>query len=236
MNNEKLMAKKNRMAFEFTKLKELDFDMKSETKPGGRRYITPEGNSYPSVTTVLSLFNKKAIQEWKDRVGEEVANKISNQASRRGTRLHTMCEQYLLNELTLKRMSSAFPDAKELFFKMKPKLDDNIGKVYSLEQALYSDELKLAGRVDCIAEWNGQLSVVDFKSAAKEKKEDWIENYFMQCTAYAIMFEERTGIPINQIVVAIAVTNGDSQIFVKQKDDYMGSLNAFINEYYHSIL
>jgi len=179
---------------------------------------------------------KKAIQEWKDRVGEEVANKISNQASRRGTRLHTMCEQYLLNELTLKRMSSAFPDAKELFFKMKPKLDDNIGKVYSLEQALYSDELKLAGRVDCIAEWNGQLSVVDFKSAAKEKKEDWIENYFMQCTAYAIMFEERTGIPINQIVVAIAVTNGDSQIFVKQKDDYMGSLNAFINEYYHSIL
>ena len=132
-------------------------------------------------------------------------------------------------------MSSAFPDAKDLFFKMKPKLDDNIGKVYSLEQALYSDELKLAGRVDCIAEWNGQLSVVDFKSAAKEKKEDWIENYFMQCTAYAMMFEERTGIPINQIVVAIAVTNGDSQIFVKQKDDYMSSLKHFIDEYYTTL-
>jgi ATP-dependent exoDNAse (exonuclease V) beta subunit len=118
---------------------------------------------------------------------------------------------------------------------MKPKLDDNIGKVYSLEQALYSDELKLAGRVDCIAEWNGQLSVVDFKSAAKEKKEDWIENYFMQCTAYAIMFEERTGIPINQIVVAIAVTNGDSQIFVKQKDEYMSGLRHFIDEYYSTL-
>lgn len=235
MNNEKLMAKKNRMAFEFTKLKELDFDMNAETKPEGRRYVTPEGNAYPSVTTVLSSFNKKAIQEWRNRVGEDVANKISTQASSRGTRLHTMCEQYLLNELTLKRMSSAFPDAKDLFFKMKPKLDDNIGKVYSLEQALYSDELKLAGRVDCIAEWNGQLSVVDFKSAAKEKKEDWIENYFMQCTAYAMMFEERTGIPINQIVVAIAVTNGDSQIFVKQKDDYMSSLKHFIDEYYTTL-
>tara|TARA_R100001369_G_scaffold91685_2_gene133696 strand:- start:120 stop:518 length:399 start_codon:yes stop_codon:yes gene_type:complete len=132
-------------------------------------------------------------------------------------------------------MASAFPDAKDLFFKMKPKLDENIGKVYSLEQALYSDELKLAGRVDCIAEWNGQLSVVDFKSAAKEKKEDWIENYFMQCTAYAMMFEERTGTPINQIVVAIAVTNGDSQIFVKQKDEYMSGLKHFIDEYYSTL-
>jgi len=119
-----------------------------------------------------------------------------------------------------------------LFVKIKSKLDDNIGKIYSLEQALYSDKLRIAGRVDCIAEWNGELSVIDFKTASKEKNEEWIQNYFMQCSAYAEMFEERTGRPINQIVVAIAVANGDTQIFVKEKEDYLRGLNFFIDEYY----
>jgi len=127
------------------------------------------------------------------------------------------------------------PDAKELFYKIKPFLDTHIGRVYALEQALYSDELRIAGRVDCIAEWDDKLSVIDFKTASKEKNEDWIENYFMQCSAYAEMFEERTGKPIDQIVVAIAVANGNPQIFVKEKQDYLRGLNYFIDEYYATL-
>ena len=218
--------------FEFVNLPELDFDLQSKTENGSRKYVTPNGDAYPSVTTILSAYNKKAIQEWRERVGEEAANKISTQASSRGTRLHSLCETYLLNELSPLKLNSVMPDAKELFVKIKPKLDDNIGKIYSLEQALYSDKLRIAGRVDCIAEWNGELSVIDFKTASKEKNEDWIQNYFMQCSAYAEMFEERTGRPISQIVVAIAVANGDTQIFVKEKEDYLRGLNFFIDEYY----
>jgi len=216
-------------------LPELDFDLQSKTENGSRKYVTPNGDAYPSVTTILSAYNKKAIQEWRERVGEEVANKISTQASTRGTRLHSLCETYLLNELSPLKLQSVMPDAKELFNKIKPKLDANIGKIYSLEQALYSDKLKIAGRVDCIAEWNGELSVIDFKTASKEKNEEWIQNYFMQCSAYAEMFEERTGRPINQIVVAIAVANGDTQIFVKQKEEYLRGLNFFIDEYYDTV-
>ena len=221
--------------FEFVNLPELDFDLQSKTENGSRKYVTPNGDAYPSVTTILSAYNKKAIQEWRERVGEEAANKISTQASTRGTRLHSLCESYLLNELSPLKLNSVMPDAKELFVKIKPKLDDNIGKIYSLEQALYSDKLRIAGRVDCIAEWNGELSVIDFKTASKEKNEDWIQNYFMQCSAYAEMFEERTGRPISQIVVAIAVANGDTQIFVKEKEDYLRGLNFFIDEYYDTV-
>ena len=223
------------MAFSFITLPELDFDLKAETTPEGRRYITPEGESYASVTTVLTEYNKKAIMEWRERVGEEEANKVSAQASSRGTRVHSLCETYLKNELSPMKLSTMMPDAKELFYKIKPFLDTHIGRVYALEQALYSDELRIAGRVDCIAEWDDKLSVIDFKTASKEKNEDWIENYFMQCSAYAEMFEERTGKPIDQIVVAIAVANGNPQIFVKEKQDYLRGLNYFIDEYYATL-
>ena len=223
------------MAFSFITLPELDFDLKAETTPEGRRYITPEGESYASVTTVLTAYNKKAIMEWRERVGEEEANKVSAQASSRGTRVHSLCETYLKNELSPMKLSTMMPDAKELFYKIKPFLDTHIGRVYALEQALYSDELRIAGRVDCIAEWDDKLSVIDFKTASKEKNEDWIENYFMQCSAYAEMFEERTGKPIDQIVVAIAVANGNPQIFVKEKQEYLRGLNYFIDEYYATL-
>jgi len=223
------------VAFSFITLPELDFDLKAETTPEGRRYITPEGESYASVTTVLTAYNKKAIMEWRERVGEEEANKVSAQASSRGTRVHSLCETYLKNELSPMKLSTMMPDAKELFYKIKPFLDTHIGRVYALEQALYSDELRIAGRVDCIAEWDDKLSVIDFKTASKEKNEDWIENYFMQCSAYAEMFEERTGKPIDQIVVAIAVANGNPQIFVKEKQDYLRGLNYFIDEYYATL-
>lgn len=223
------------MQFNHVKLESLNFDLTAVTTDNGRQYTTPEGKIYPSVTTVLSEYNKKAIFEWRDRVGAEVANKISRAASGRGTKLHTVCEKYLLNEMSDMKIQTMMPDTKELFFALKPHLDKNIGNIYSLEQALYSDELRMAGRVDCIAEWDGKLSVIDFKTASKSKDENYILNYFMQCTAYANMFEERTGQPIDQLVVAIAVVEDFPQIFVRNKTKYIPELNKFIDSYWKKL-
>lgn len=218
--------------FEFVTLDSLDFDLKAETTEQGRKYLTPNGKLYPSVTTVLSSYNKKQILEWRNRVGEEAANKIAGKASRRGTSVHYVCEQYLLNLMNDMRMKMMMPNVKELFLQLRDQLDQNIGKIYCLEQALYSDKLQIAGRVDCIAEWQGQLSVIDFKTSTKKKNEDNILNYFMQCSAYAEMFEEITDMPIEQIVVAIATEEGESQFFVRNKRDYLNELEFYIGAYY----
>jgi genome maintenance exonuclease 1 len=133
--------------------------------------------------------------------------------------------------MTPMKLSAMMPDIKEMFVAMREHLDYNISDVYALEQALYSHNLKIAGRVDCIAKWKGQPAIIDFKTANKAKEEDWIENYFMQCTAYAIMFEELAGIPINNIVVAIAVGDGTIQIFEKEKERYVLPLMRYIHKY-----
>ena len=219
--------------FEHVSLPELDFTIKQVNSDNGRKYVTPNGDSYPSVTTVLSSYNKQAILEWRQRVGDAEANRISSQASRRGTAMHTVCEKYLLNEMTDMKIKTMIPTTKELFRQLRPELDKNIGNVYALEQALYSDRLMVAGRVDCIADWNGVISVIDFKSSSRVKSEDGIQNYFMQCSAYAEMFEERTGKPIEQIVVAIPVENEDlPQIFVRQKYNYLNELQKYIDKHY----
>jgi genome maintenance exonuclease 1 len=218
--------------FEFVKLESLAFDLNAETSASGRVYATPTGEKYPSITTILAPFGKKALFEWRKRVGEEEANRIAAKASRRGTKLHTVCENYLLGELTGMKMQTMMPDTKELFMQLQPAIDANVGKVYALEQALYSHRLRLAGRCDCIAEWNGKLSIIDYKSASREKSEEGILNYFMQCSAYAEMFEEVTGMPIDQIVVAIAVEGGQPQIFTKSKTAYIEPLNEYIGKYW----
>lgn len=220
--------------FEFVTLESLNFDLKAETTEQGRKYLTPSGNLYPSVTTVLSSYNKKQILEWRNRVGDEAANKIAGKASRRGTSVHYVCEQYLLNLMNDMRMKMMMPNVKELFLQLRNSLDENIGKIYCLEQALYSDQLKIAGRVDCIAEWQGKLSVIDFKTSTKKKDEDNILNYFMQCSAYAEMFEELTSLPIEQIVVAIATEEGESQFFVRKKKDYLENLRSYVSQYHES--
>jgi len=219
--------------FEFVKLESLAFDLNAETSASGRVYATPTGEKYPSITTVLSSFNKKALFEWRKRVGEEEANRIAAKASRRGTKLHTVCENYLMGELSGMKMQTMMPDTKELFMQLRPYIDENVGKVYGLEQALYSHKLRLAGRCDCIAEWDGKLSIIDYKSASREKSEEGILNYFMQCSAYAEMFEEVTGMPIDQIVVAIAVEDGLPQIFTKSKTAYIEPLNEYIGKYWN---
>jgi genome maintenance exonuclease 1 len=220
------------MNFNHVKLDSLNFELESETTEKGRTYKTKEGRSYPSITTVLSEYNRKAIFEWRQRVGEEEANKVSRKASGRGTKLHNVCEKYLLNEMTDMKISMMMPDTKELFLKIRPLLDQNIGDVYGIEQPLYSDRLRIAGRCDCIAEWNGVLSIVDWKTATYRKEKEYIENYFMQAAGYSEMFEERTGIQINQIVIAIAVENEDPQVFIEHKDSYLPGLHKYIDKYF----
>jgi genome maintenance exonuclease 1 len=194
---------------------------------GKRQYQTPDGQLLPSITTVLSIMNRDAISEWRNKVGEEEANRISRYSSGRGTAVHSLCETYLKNEPLC---SDARPDAVFMFKVIKPLLN-NINKIQYQEQGLYSIKLGVAGSVDCIAEYEGVLSVIDFKTASKPKKEEYIENYFLQTTAYALMYEELIGTPINQIVILIAVDGKEPQVFKKNPADYINRLVEVIDQY-----
>ena len=196
---------------------------------GKRHYVTPQGNVYPSVTTVVGLHSEKSIQEWRNKVGEEQANKISSQAARRGNNLHRLCEHYLMNNLSL---NGEMPTTIQLFKTIKPVIDENINRIYAVEAALYSDHLRVAGRIDCFAEFDGKPSVIDFKSSSKLKSEDHILGYFMQASAYSVMIEERTGIPVPRLVVIIAVENeAQPQIFVKKRNTYIDKFIEYRNLY-----
>ncbi len=221
------------MNFEFVKIPELQFDLKAINTENGRRYVLPNGEKYPSVTTVLSQLGKKELFEWRKRVGEEEANRVAAKAARRGTALHTVCEKYLLNEMSPMKLQTMMPSTKELFYKIKTHIDENVSQIHCLEQALYSERLKIAGRVDCIGVWNGKLSVIDFKSSTRQKDEADIPGYFLQCTAYALMYEELTGVPIDQIVVLIGTETGPGQVFVKDKMPYVPALEVCVRNYYH---
>ena len=200
--------------------------LERKTGPDGKRvYATPSGKSYPSVTTVTSLHGKQAIMEWRARVGEEEANRISSRAARRGTSIHKLCEDYLLGV-------NVEPDPfdKETFQQLVPWLQE-INDIHCLESPLYSDHLEVAGTVDCIATFQGKLQVIDFKTSRRKKSKKDIQNYFMQCTAYALMFAERTGIWIDDIVVLIATEEGPAQVFEKQIHDYRQPLIEMIDKY-----
>lgn len=218
--------------FNHVQFDSLKYKLTQVNEETGRTYLTPEGNSYPSITTVLSNYNKKALMEWRNRVGEEEANRISKKASNRGTKVHDTIEKYLLNELTSMKLNALMPDLKEMFNKIRPYLDKHVGTIYGIEQPLYSDVLKISGTCDCIGEWDGVLSIIDWKTSNYKKEESQIGNYFMQTSGYAEMFEERTGIPINQVVIAVAVENEEPQIFVKQKTDYLEELKRYIDKYH----
>lgn len=201
---------------------------------GKRNYLLPNGIYVPSVTTVLGHFKKKQIQEWRNRVGHEEANKISNRASTRGTKFHTLMEKYLSNEpVTSIITENTMPTLKESFDMMKKEVDKHIDNVYYIEVPMYSTTMRMAGRTDIIAEYDEKLSVIDFKTSAKEKKEEYVLDYFLQSTAYALMFEERIGIPIDQIVIMMA-SDGlpEPQIFVKKTEDYHELLLKKIVQYF----
>jgi ATP-dependent exoDNAse (exonuclease V) beta subunit len=196
---------------------------------GKRYYVTPSGECYRSVTTILSQLTKDAIQEWRDRVGEEEANKISSSASRRGTKLHTMMEDYVGNveDFALNKM----PTTTSLFLDIQPFVDSNLEEVYGIEYPLYSDRLRAAGTSDLICMYAGKPTVLDYKTSSKRKKEEWIENYFIQSTAYSLMVKERYDFDIEQIVIMIAVEGDNPQVFVKDPNEYVKKTISIFDTY-----
>ena len=191
----------------------------------GRVYQTPSGKAYPSVTSVLGLLGKAEIQAWRERVGEEEANRVSARAARRGTAIHSLCEDYLLN----KEVKPGYFDL-DTFNSIKPILN-RINNIHCLETKLYSDYLEVAGTVDCIAEFDGRLSIIDFKTSKRLKTRDDIHSYFMQTSAYAVMFEERTGIPVDKLVIIMSVDDENPLLFIEKRDDWIGEFIQLRQDY-----
>ena len=201
-------------------------EIHTETIKGKRFYVTPEGKKYPSITTVLSGRSKEGINKWRKSVGNDVANNIMRTAAKRGTAVHQLVEDYLNN----KELSNQEVLPLALFTMLKSELDD-INNIVLQEGGLYSDKWGIAGRVDCIAEYKGKLSVIDFKTSIREKKEEWVENYFIQGSAYCEMYEERFNQESNQVVILIAAEDGAVQTFIKDKKDYLPLLKPAIEEF-----
>lgn len=197
-------------------------DLEAETLSTGRTYSDPEGNRYPSITTVLSLLSRDSIAAWRARVGEEEANRVSYRASTRGTAVHDIVERYLNNEEI--DTSSYTLDVIQSWKNLQPILDERVGTIFSQECPLYSRYLGIAGRVDCIAEFDGVPSIIDFKTSRKPKKKEWVTNYFIQESAYAIMWEERTGMPITNLVTIMDVDNDQPIVFKEHRDNWDGKL------------
>jgi len=205
--------------YNFEKLKTININ--------GKRYYDIEENlKLPSITSITgSLPDKlKGLREWRERIGEKEATKITVQASRRGTKVHELIENYLNNDLDNK-----FGLGRDMFDTMIPVLD-RIDNIYEQEVPLWSGELGVAGRCDCIAEYEGVLSVIDFKTSRKPKKESWIKDYFLQACAYSKMWEERTGLIIDQLVILVAVDNNEPQVFIADSNEWYDELKCVIDE------
>ena len=215
------------MAFNFI---ELDKQVLPKTKGkriDGFRFYNIDGKNYPSITTVLGIRKTEQLKGWREKIGEGVANWEMGRAARRGKSFHTLVEQYIKGE------TPSIRDVLPLgLFKLLKPYIDQIDNIHLLEAIMYSKKLTVAGQVDCVAEYNGKLSVIDFKTANKERQESWIDNYFLQTTAYAHMYEEIFGTPIEQIVILIASEDGTTQAFVKNKADYEKELGTAIQNFY----
>jgi genome maintenance exonuclease 1 len=207
-------------------LPEIKLQSVTNESTGKRTYATPEGKNYPSVTTVLSEHGREAITAWRARIGAAEANRISSSAARRGTRVHKLAERYIKNE----EIVLDNPLHQDLFNRMRPHLDE-IDNIRASEYNLYSDYLRLAGTVDCIADYRGRPHIIDFKTSSKPKQRDWIHSYFMQASAYAIMAEERYGLTIPRMAIIIAVEDSDPQVFVEHRDDWAELLIEYRNLY-----
>ena len=211
----------------FIQLDENKFPKSKGMNQNGFRFYNIDGKNYPSVTSILGIKKKEGLEQWRKNVGEEAAKWEMARAARRGKATHTLVEQYLKGEPQTIR--DVLPVG--MFRLLKPYLDQ-INNIHCLERIMYSHKLTLAGQVDCIAEYNGKLSVIDFKTANKERIDSWNESYYLQCTAYAIMYEELFGTPIDQIVILQAGEDGSCHSFVKQKKDYLSQLEKDIKSFY----
>lgn len=206
------------------------YDLPTETVDGKRHYVTPDGNRYPSVTTVLSTMSADGIAKWRHRVGEDVANKISTQASGRGTKVHQIAENYLKNRDDY--LDGHMPSNIDTFKQIQTYLDNYVDEVYGNEISLYSDDLQTAGKCDLIGRIHGIRSIGDFKTAKKHKKEEWITNYFFQCTAYALMLYERQKVWCPQICLIIATDEDGLQPIIKQTKQYVEPVREFFDNYH----
>jgi genome maintenance exonuclease 1 len=193
---------------------------------GGVRHYICDGleDPVPSVTSVLSVLEekKKALNDWRERVGDEEAAKIMHRASVRGTAAHEMIEDYVQSKLTFE---GRMPNQIDLFTRLRDVTDAHIDNIRMIEGQMYSKHLRVAGTVDMIAEFDGVMSVIDWKTSIKPKRREWITNYFMQESAYAVMFEETTGIPVSQLVTVVSCESGDTQVFIEKRDTW---INEFI--------
>jgi len=211
----------------FIQLDETKLPKTKGKRTDGMRFYEVDGKAYPSITTVLGAQPKPGLDAWRKNVGEEAAKWEMARAARRGKTTHTLVEQYLKGETPSTR--DVLPLG--LFALLKPYLKQ-IDNVHCLETILYSKKLTVAGQVDCIAEYNGKLSVIDFKTANKERNDAWNENYYIQTTAYSIMYEELFGTPIEQIVILMASEDGAARAFVKDRKEFEPKLEEAIKYFY----
>lgn len=199
------------------------------TRNGQRVYLTPKGHHYPSITSILGSQPKPSLVEWRNRIGDEEADRIVKEASSLGSAVHLLCERYLYN-YELRTKVDGYIDIDDeavgIFNRLRFMLG-NIDNIYGLEIPLYSDQLRVAGTADCVAEWNGVLSVIDFKTSRKPKKEEWIEDYFIQAFFYSAAFFEMTGALPEQIVILVAIRDEfNVQVFKKP----IGEMDIYIDK------
>ncbi len=204
--------------------------LERETIDGVRYYKVPDAEELlrlVSITSVTSHKNRQFFANWRKKIGEEEADKITRQATSRGTDMHSLVEHHLKNE----NLPHVQPLSEFLFKIAKPDLN-RINNVYTLEGSLYSKVLGIAGTVDCIAEFDGELAIIDFKTSKKPKPREWIEHYFVQCVAYACMFYELTEIPVKKLVIIMACENGECVVYEERdKSKYIKLLTEYIREF-----
>jgi len=210
---------------------ELDLpQLERETIDGVRYYKVPDEDQLlklVSITSVTSHFNREIFNNWRKKVGEDEAQKITKAATSRGTDMHSLVENYLDN----KDLPTVAPMADFLFKIAKTELN-RINNIHALEGSLYSKQLGIAGTVDCIAEYNGELSIIDFKTSKKPKPREWIEHYFVQCMAYGCMLYELTGISVKKLVIIMACENGECVVYEEyDKSKYIKLLGKYIRKF-----
>jgi hypothetical protein len=208
-----------------------DLELEKKEQNGIRLYHLPDGQWVPSITSVTSFYNRQIFVKWRERVGLEEANRITKRATARGTDFHQVCQDYLENKEL--NWDDYQPLTKFMFYHLKPELD-KINNIHAIERTLYSQYYGLAGRVDCIAEYEGELAVIDFKTSDKIKPEEWIENYFVQEMFYAAAYYELTEKPIKKLITLMVTPGGEVKVFDKRnKGDYIKLLVRYIKEFVH---
>ena len=206
-----------------------DIELNKKETPGCRLYELPNGDWVPSITSVTSFYNREKFIKWRQKVGEEKANQITRKATSRGTDFHEVAQDYLEGKSL--DWESHLPTSKFMFHACKPILD-RIDNIHAIERTLFSEYLGIAGRVDCIAEFDGELAVIDFKTSEYIKPEEWLENYFVQETFYACAYYEMTGIPVKKLITIMQCPNGENHVFDKRnKDEYIKLLVKYIKKF-----